>query len=324
MKIENLIVTAFFDIGRETEKNSKLSRSNMQYMEYFKVWARLENELVVYTEPKFANEIKKIREQFKLGNITYVIIIDNIYEIENEIYKRMKRVSQEGESQRLKLHLNAMSGKAEYDYLMLLKYYFMSDAVKRLKKTEGNVSWIDFGFNHGTVCYTDANDFAFKWCPNLENDIHVFSLRNPKDINSLGYLLLQADCIMGAPIIADVNKSYLLWKYCREAMLSLLSLDTIDDDQQLLLMAYKLHQEDFCIHKSGWFLPIKQFGGEHMKVRHNERKSKFKLLKEKVYRILSTLKAIIFRKYGRPQPLDYGKRMQQYCKNVLEANENEF
>ena len=324
MKIDNLIVTAFFDIGRGDKKNGKLTRSNTQYMEYFKVWSRLKNEMVIYTEPKFVNEVKSIREQYGLGYCTYVIEIPNLYEIESDIYQKMKRVVQYGNAQKLKLHLNAMSGNAEYDYVMLLKYYFMSEAVKYLKKERGNVSWIDFGFNHGTVCYSDARDFSFEWCPDLQKKIHVFSIQIPADVNGLANLLLQTDCMMGAPVVADVKKSDILWRYCREAMLALISLDTIDDDQQLLLMAYKLHPEEFCIHQSGWFLPIKEFGGEHMKVRMDVEKRKGSTLKEKARKKLSTVKAVLLRKYVRPQPLDYGKRMQRYCQCVLDRQQDKI
>lgn len=44
-------------------------------------------------------------------------------------------------------------------------------------------------------------------------------------------------------------------------------LDAIDDDQQLLAMAYKDTPEIFKIHKSEWFLPLKEFGGVHLTCR---------------------------------------------------------
>ena len=72
----------------------------------------------------------------------------------------MHRIEDIGEWSDLRMHTKAMSNQALYDYIMLLKYWFLCDAVERLK-FDGTVAWIDFGFNHGNECYIDSNDFAY-------------------------------------------------------------------------------------------------------------------------------------------------------------------
>ena len=52
------IVTAFFDIHRGEWKDSRLS--NNDYIKHFESWARLKNDLIVYTDEKTAQEVYKI------------------------------------------------------------------------------------------------------------------------------------------------------------------------------------------------------------------------------------------------------------------------
>ena len=51
---ENTLVSAFFSIGRENFK--EIPRTNNQYIEYFKRWARIKNDLIFFCEdPNLAN-----------------------------------------------------------------------------------------------------------------------------------------------------------------------------------------------------------------------------------------------------------------------------
>ena len=70
------IVTAFFDIGRKDWKG--FERDNTTYANYFKFWARLKNHLVVYTEPKMAEQVKKIRADYNLLDKTTIIVIEDL------------------------------------------------------------------------------------------------------------------------------------------------------------------------------------------------------------------------------------------------------
>ena len=88
---ELTIITAFFDIGRENFK--EFSRSNDQYLEYFKFWARIQNNLVVYTNKIMAKKVEEVRREFGLLDKTKVVVIDDYLNIEPEIYKSMEKIS---------------------------------------------------------------------------------------------------------------------------------------------------------------------------------------------------------------------------------------
>ena len=47
---------------------------------------------------------------------------------------------------------HAFSNNPKYDYLWMMKYYFMNDAYNRGLLSE-QVVWIDFGFDHGGLRY---------------------------------------------------------------------------------------------------------------------------------------------------------------------------
>ncbi len=75
-----------------------------------------------------------------------------------------------------------------------------------------------------------------------------------------------SDCIMGGVFIVSSKYAEELWNLVRAAMIALVSLDCIDDDQQLLLMAYRMNPEIFEVHISNWFLPLKEYGGNHLTI----------------------------------------------------------
>lgn len=52
------LVTAFFPIGRG-EWTGKAQRSDDKYFKYFQHWARIHNDLVVYTTPETRNALDK-------------------------------------------------------------------------------------------------------------------------------------------------------------------------------------------------------------------------------------------------------------------------
>ena len=65
---ELTVVTAYFNIGRENY-NDIYARGNDKYINYFKFWARMKNDLIVYTQAEFKDEILEIREKFGLRDL---------------------------------------------------------------------------------------------------------------------------------------------------------------------------------------------------------------------------------------------------------------
>ena len=75
---------ANFDIGRKNWKG--LKRDNNKYLEYFKFWARINNNIIVYTIPELVDDVLLIRKNFGLLNKTKVIAITDVTKCEKEIY----------------------------------------------------------------------------------------------------------------------------------------------------------------------------------------------------------------------------------------------
>lgn len=175
----------------------------------------------------------------------------------------MKKISNLESFKNFRYYYNALSNTANYDYIMMLKYYFMYD-VARNNICEKSIVWLDFGFDHGGTLFPNSQDFSYQWKYNFTDKIHLWALYNPDTTNSIDMLQMQKDCLMGALICVSNKFAMELWKLIKEAMNALIMLDCIDDDQQLLLMAYRIKPEIFEIHISDWFLPLKQYGGEHL------------------------------------------------------------
>lgn len=240
-----MIVTAFFDIGRA---NSDIyPRSNKQYLESFKFWARIQNQLVVYCSSEDAVDILDIRKRYHLEDKTTIIEIDDVYAIEYDIFQRMVEVEGNKGFTNFRYYDIAMSNRAKYNYIMLLKWWFVADATQRVSY-DCNFAWLDFGYNHVGVndqLYLRSEEFDFKWEYNFSDKIQLSCISNPMDVCLADSLQFQFDCVIGGCVVVPRSYALRLWKAVREAMLSLLFLECMDDDQQLLLMVYK--------NKPDWF-----------------------------------------------------------------------
>lgn len=263
---EITLVSAFFDIGRGNLADAELARGVDKYFEYFMTWARMKNQLIIYTEPQYVERIRTIRAGFGLAERTMVIPVDNIYEIEPELYARMEKISSNERFCNYRYLNHAMSNRANYDYVMLLKYWCLMDAAKR-GYVPDMAAWIDFGFNHGGDLYYIPEEFDFEWEYDFSNRIQFFALKNPDEEFGLRNLQLQTDCIMGCLLLVPGRLCEKFWEMIKDAMKALLMLDCIDDDQQLLLMTYRMEPELFEIHISTWFMPLKEYGGGHLSIK---------------------------------------------------------
>jgi protein YibB len=260
---EITLVSAFFDINRKEFKASP--RSNDQYFEYFRFWSRLKNNLIIYSDSENADRIIKIRKEFDLEDKTHLIIIDDIFDIEPEIFKEMEKVALNQNF--IDFRLPAItSNNPKYNYLMLLKSWFLSDSVKR-NLTSKTVAWIDFGFNHGGKVYTDSKEFAFKWEYEFSEKIHLF-YKDKFDEQPIFEIIRKLDdCIMGPLIISPSSLCQEFWELNKESMKMLISMGFMDDDQLLMMYSYRRKPEIFNLLKSSWFLGLKEFGAPHLTVK---------------------------------------------------------
>lgn len=271
MKKEVTIITSFFDVGREKFKGNS-ARSNDKYLEYFKFWARINNNLVIYTDSDMAKKVQNLRKEFGLENKTKIIIVDDYSVIEPDILKRMSEISESETFLKYRYMPNPADNNARYDYIMLLKSWCIKDAVEK-GYANGNLIWLDFGFNHGGDVYTNPLEFDFTLEMDLPEDkITLFSIM--EDDNKPIFQVIQSYdvYIMGFLMCVPSELASTLWNDVKKAMNSLLDVGFIDDDQTLLLMAARNNKDKYNIIASDWFMPLKEHGGEHLTVKNEKKK----------------------------------------------------
>lgn len=275
MKKELTLVTAFFDIGRKDF--TEFSRTNEQYLEYFKFWARIKNKLIVYTNKIMAKKVEEVRSSFGLLDQTKIVIIDDYISIEPDLYKKMEQISKNKTFLLYRYIDNPADNNALYDYVMLLKSWCIYDAVEKGYAT-GQLAWIDFGFNHGGKLYTNPEEFDFQWKASFPEDkITLFNIKDD-DNKPLFQIIQSYDVyIMGFLYIVPDSLAKRFWNDNKEAMERLIEFGFIDDDQTLLLMIKRLYPERYQAIKSSWFMPLKEHGGEHLTIKkQNHQKSTLK------------------------------------------------
>ncbi len=319
------IVTGFFDCNRG--EHATQARTVDDYLRYFEFWAGLQNELVVFTYADLVPKVEAIREKYGRIEQTKVVSVESIWDVEPTILRAMEEVERRGEYKRWRMYSEDISNEARYSYVMLMKYWCVKEAVARGFAAEGSIAWLDFGWNHGGVYYTNSEEFTFEWRYPFERAIHMFTR---KDINEeLGFIKLQnmRDSIMGTFVVATDMVDE-LYEYMCEAMRFLLSLDCFDDDQMLLRIVYRLHGERCRLHNSDWYTPISQFGNNALSARNAVEESSSAThekdgAKRKIQRLLAVLRSGTFREYIRWR-LFKCIRVEDYCLKEYDQRLNEL
>lgn len=265
---EPIIVTAFWDVGRS--ENCELPRSNERYYAEFAAWARIKNNLIVYTDKYSENKIREIRENYGLGDKT-IIVVNDIFEIEKNLFERMCRVEENNAFKEFRYRPEAMENRAKFDYAWFMKYWCMADAVKYAEPNDV-FAWFDFGFNHMDKCYSNMDEFSFTWTLNKKVDrVQAYSLKEIENVEIFDVLQFMQDTIMGVFFIVPVKLAGEFWMTIRQAMISLLMIGCIDDDQVLVLIAHKWRPDLIDVNVSKWwYLALKENGATHLSVKIKE------------------------------------------------------
>lgn len=244
------LVTAFFDIDRE--RWHKFKRSDKKYLEYFKHWSHINNDLIVYIEDSsFEKEILSLRKKSK--SKTFVVLINNIFDEDARLYSGLKNVDYKSVNHYRLLPENPECISPEYNYIMMMKYHLLKKAITDFSLNQ-NIAWIDFGFDHGGENYSVSffEDFSINY---KKNKITMFSLFPPNEIYHLSpvdLILKMETVIQGSFIIGPVK---LIEKMCSNAIDSQILLNKcgiMDDDQITLLMSYYLDEKNYEIVHCDW------------------------------------------------------------------------
>lgn len=258
----------------------------------------------MFCQSKNADKIKKIRSDFGLEKKTHIIVIDDYREIEPDIYRRMVEIEGNENFKEFRLFYDALSNKADYCYIMLLKWWCLYNAAQKEDPNQ-MMAWLDFGYNHGGELYSNPTNFDFEWDYDFEDKINMFCLCDPGQVNSIDHLQFQADCFIGHTAIMPAKSCELYWDEMKQSMLSLLSLDCIDDDQQLELMVYRKHPEWFKVRICNWFEDMKICSNHNFELANKDHSASIKdkilgkiyQLKRRELFISRTRKR--YKKYGR-------------------------
>lgn len=263
------IITAYFDVGRGNY-NKEFSRDNNKYISFFKFWARIQNPMVIYTEPQFEDSIKKVRDSFGLANKTKIIIIDEKYKLYADLFEKSCEIENNNNYKNFRYVKNVPDNLAAYDYIMFLKSWCMKNAYENNYIKTTNCAWIDFGLNHGGRFFENEKDFDFLWEYPLKNKIYVASLK--KDDNMPIFQIIQSGevYIQGGIYMMPTCLIMDYYNLIYEAYNSLLDLGFIDDDQILLLMAYRKKKDLFVLENCECYELLRRYGASHMKLKEKK------------------------------------------------------
>lgn len=248
------IITAFFDINRSDFKH--LTRSDEEYLHYFSFWARLRNQLIIYTNrPDIAEKALAIREVFGLKSKTQIRLIEDYTQEDPELYQSILQTMQNPAFCNFRLLPdNPESKYASYNYIMCLKFWCLQDATQYVTPDTDYLAWLDFGFNHGGDYYTDPSQFNFMWAPPDESDkIHLYTICDLDDTPIHEVVCKMKSYIQGGACIIPVHRAAAFYETLRDCMMCLNRCGLADDDQVLLLMAYRQNPDAFVLHKTCWF-----------------------------------------------------------------------
>ena len=262
------IVTSFFDLGRGDwklagGKNSPFQRSLDHYFQYFSNLARLKNPMVIFVAPEHAQRVLDLRKGSGLEGITSVFTISELFEIDEikalvaELQSKMTPTFQSW----VRFPKAPEFTQPRYAVLDALKSVFVNTAIAAKAVPTEQVAWLDFGYARDENCF----DAAKPWRFDSGGKINLFHMRPLDDTPAFkvvqrGYVYFQGGCKFG-PVGA--------WPAFSEAidhaLAGLLTSDLVDDEQTLLLMAWRAHPERYRMHamdRRDWRVAIRFFNEE--------------------------------------------------------------
>jgi protein YibB len=246
------IVTGYFDLGREGwldrfGKQPEERRDAGVYFERFAHLARLPNAMVVVTEPRFAAKILAIRERLGLADRTAILTVDDLFgqaalapalraisaRMTHPFFQRMLRAPELPEFR-----------QPRYVLLVTLKFLFVVTALRLGLIRTAQASWVDFGY-----CRTQAAvEATAPWRFDTGGKINLFHVLEPDDapifgVVRSGEMYFIANHMMGpAAAWPDFARDIAYSLDC------LLECGLADDEQTLMLMAWRRNPQAYVLH----------------------------------------------------------------------------
>lgn len=253
------LVTAFFPIGRAQWDTS--SRSDDRYFAYFRRWAGIKNDLIVFCPTSYAQRIKKIRIR-QGGGKTRLVTIDRFDDLIPGCWAAFKQIISSYEGYSIFPNLPETK-QADYDYVMALKSWCIKEAGSLA--SDSQLAWIDFGFDHGGTYYKDAKAklLSQEWRYKSTKNVTLFAI-HPLDETPIFDVVRRTDTyIQGDSFIVRTNYAQTFYVQIQQEYSHLIACGLPDDDQTTLLMLAKDHPEVCAVLPSRWFSMIHDYREEN-------------------------------------------------------------
>jgi hypothetical protein len=222
----------------------------------------LENEIVVFTESRFADRIHAARAKLGYSTQTKIIAKDRLFEEHADRLETIARIMRQPGYLDGVTHPHCPEyWEPRYVLINYLKSTFACEALDSGLATGDFAAWIDFGY-----CRDEATlPKSLKWDypvlrphPSVEHraaPIHRTSFRSSRPIRSTSPV---------PPSLRACGKWPELKRLMQNAFDMLVSFRLMDDDQTLLLMSYRAAPHLFETHyvdaaKTGWFIIFKDY-----------------------------------------------------------------
>ncbi len=256
------IVTAFMDIGRsdwEGFKNNQLipsyiKRDTNTYFERFERLTKLKNPIVVFAHSKDFERLQGIREDLHL------ISIDTVFEDNKHLISKIEAI--QNDPTFIKFVNNPSAPEywsPQYVAINLLKSFFVHYAVEKKLAESETYAWIDFGYvREDTFCPP-----GLEWQFDTQGKINIFAINPDTHSKPIFEIIRTGEVfIQGCHIVAPKNDWVILKDLIASNLTKLFDVGLIDDDQTLLLMAYRSMPDKFKINNvnsSDWFIIFKEY-----------------------------------------------------------------
>ena len=256
------IVTAFMDIGRgnwQGMKNNQpipgyIKRDTDTYFERFERLSKIKNPIVVFAHSEDFERLKQIRHDL------FLIAVDSLFEDHEHLMKNIRAVQND---QRFINFVNNPAApeywSSEYVAINLMKSFFVNYAVEQKIAESETYAWIDFGYvRDDTFCPP-----GLEWKFDTNGKINLFAIETVDMSRPIFDIVKTGDVyIQGCHIVAPKKEWAVLKELVVTNLTKLFGVGLIDDDQTLLLMAYRTMPEKFLINKVNpvdWFVIFKDF-----------------------------------------------------------------
>jgi protein YibB len=260
------IVTAFFDIGRgdwakRPNTPAWLARATEDYFACFERMCRIENEIVVFTESRFAERIATARAKLGFSNQTKIVVKDRLFEEYGDELRKIDGVMKRPGFLAGVTHPHCPEyWEPRYVLINYLKSFFACEAIDRGLGTKDFIAWIDFGYCRDETVLPKS----LKWDYPFSDRIHLFNIEKLDSQNLISIVKTNKVYFTGGAIVAPKAKWRELKSRMQNAFDMLLSFHLMDDDQTLLLMCYRNEPSLFETHfidagKTGWFVIFKDY-----------------------------------------------------------------